>query len=448
MSEGEGLTLSSGLGVDAAVLSGAILDEISEYIVLFDSDFRFVGVNACLTQALGRTAEELLGTSVIELIAPADRDRAAAMLGFTGGHEALPGASAFDLLRGDGSTMTVEITGANVVVAGVSLFAVIGRPNREAAAVDRVLDRLAAGRDLAEVLEPVLDLFAWREAGSRIAIAWMEDLGMRSVSTSLPPALTGRDALDAGLGPNPWADVRRTGVAVRGPVGEVLDRDRLAVATDAGLEQVWIEPVVVPDLAVDGVVTVWTGGAAFSPDLHEFGVCEAKRYLSLVLRWHDQTRRLDAAAHCDELTGLANRRAIFEVLSARNGGGAVLFADLDGFKSVNDRWSHATGDALLQEVGHRLVHSVRSGDCVARLGGDEFAVAMPGVTLDEALAAADRVRCACSTPFALNGTVVTIGISVGVAHDRTCLSEETLYAADRDQYTYKRGRGRAAPGVA
>lgn len=429
--------MSTTLGVDAAVLGAAIVEGISEFIAVFDTDFRIVAVNTNLADALGRTTDELLGIPAMDIIAPADRDRAAVILGFAGGQGALPGAAPFDVLRADGSTLTIEITGTDVTVAGILVFTVVGRPTYESVAADRVLDRLLAGRDLAEVLAPVLDLFAWREAGSKIAIAWTQDGRMRSVSTSLPDALTGRDASDE---PNPWAQVRREGVAVRGEVGELLDPARLALATKAGLQRVWIEPVVVPELAGEGVITVWARKAGFSPDIHAFGVDEAKRYLSLVLRWHDQARRLDAAARSDGLTGLANRRAVFELLSADLGGGAVLFADLDRFKTVNDRWTHATGDALLVEVGHRLVAAVRESDCVARLGGDEFAVTMRGATIAEARAAADRIRVACAEPFDLDGTIVTIGISVGVAHDDRKLSEATLDAADRDQYADKRRR--------
>ncbi|MGI8757305.1 MAG: GGDEF domain-containing protein [Acidimicrobiales bacterium] len=133
------------------------------------------------------------------------------------------------------------------------------------------------------------------------------------------------------------------------------------------------------------------------------------------------------------------------MLSSGRGGGAILFADLDGFKTVNGRWGHAGGDALLVEVGRRLRGSVRDVDCVARTGGDEFAVAMRDVTAEEAAAAASRIRDACAAPFHLNGTSVTIGISVGVAHQDTDLGEATLDAADRDKYADKRRRASLHP---
>jgi diguanylate cyclase (GGDEF)-like protein len=105
-------------------------------------------------------------------------------------------------------------------------------------------------------------------------------------------------------------------------------------------------------------------------------------------------KMLHLLAHSDALTGLHNRRGLLQALEAGSSDGrpptpgqrlAVFMLDLDGFKPVNDRWGHDTGDELLRQVAQRLMHAVRPSDVVARLGGDEFVVAVFGLS-DEAQA--------------------------------------------------------------
>ncbi len=126
----------------------------------------------------------------------------------------------------------------------------------------------------------------------------------------------------------------------------------------------------------------------------------------------------------DHLTGLHNRRYAMAQLQslARQAGArrenlAVMIVDLDRFKSVNDRFGHAAGDAVLVEVAHRLATVLRGADLLARVGGEEFLVAVPGAGLDEARAAADRL---CETikaqPIALpTGQRIELTASVGLA---------------------------------
>jgi diguanylate cyclase (GGDEF)-like protein/PAS domain S-box-containing protein len=125
----------------------------------------------------------------------------------------------------------------------------------------------------------------------------------------------------------------------------------------------------------------------------------------------------------DTLTGLANR-ALFEdrlrqalaSLGRRDGGLAVLFVDLDDFKTVNDSLGHGAGDALLREAGERLRARLRDSDTAARLGGDEFAILLEGVASPEAsLGAARRVLAALDAPFEIDGRQLAVTASVGVA---------------------------------
>jgi diguanylate cyclase (GGDEF)-like protein len=153
----------------------------------------------------------------------------------------------------------------------------------------------------------------------------------------------------------------------------------------------------------------------------------------------------------DALTGLPNRTLFLERLEAAVPDAAegahlgVLFCDLDRFKPVNDTLGHAAGDELLRQVSARLRAAVRPADTVGRLSGDEFAIILPGlVDAADAARLAQRVAECFAEPFRLDGTVVTVGTSVGIAvHDPASgrSAEQLLREADAAMYRHKeRGR--------
>jgi diguanylate cyclase (GGDEF)-like protein/PAS domain S-box-containing protein len=120
---------------------------------------------------------------------------------------------------------------------------------------------------------------------------------------------------------------------------------------------------------------------------------------------------------------------------------AVLFCDLDGFKSINDRFGHSAGDAVLIEVARRLQNVVREGDTVARLGGDEFVVLADGVGRDEARDLAGRLRNAIIPPMRLDSRAVRVGVSLGIGWAGCGMTiDEVLHTADELMYLEKRSR--------
>jgi diguanylate cyclase (GGDEF)-like protein/PAS domain S-box-containing protein len=127
---------------------------------------------------------------------------------------------------------------------------------------------------------------------------------------------------------------------------------------------------------------------------------------------------------------------------------AVLFCDLDGFKSVNDRFGHNAGDAVLVEVARRLQQVVREGDTVARLGGDEFVVLADAINQDEAADLAVRLRNAIVPPMRIAGRVMRVGVSLGIGWAGCGMSiDEVLHQADKRMYDEKRARGGAVRGA-
>ena len=148
-----------------------------------------------------------------------------------------------------------------------------------------------------------------------------------------------------------------------------------------------------------------------------------------VIAVRDQRERLRTEAQirdlafCDPLTGLPNRARFALDLEAQAGsrrarerGLAVMMIDLDRFKLVNDTLGHGAGDKLLARAAGRLQAAVRDGDTVARLGGDEFAVLQAGVTEPEQTRVlAARIVDLLGRPFLIDGRMINVGASVGVA---------------------------------
>jgi diguanylate cyclase (GGDEF)-like protein/PAS domain S-box-containing protein len=171
------------------------------------------------------------------------------------------------------------------------------------------------------------------------------------------------------------------------------------------------------------------------------------------LSCHDITRRFELEqqlkhqAFHDALTGLANRALLQDRLrhtverSRRDGTEfAVLFIDLDDFKTVNDSLGHAIGDALLRTVARRIRTTVRTQDTAARLGGDEFAILIEGVE-DHSLveAVAERLVAALCEPVRVGGAELLVAGSVGLAYGsgRTKDVEDVMRNADLALYEAK-----------
>ena len=169
-----------------------------------------------------------------------------------------------------------------------------------------------------------------------------------------------------------------------------------------------------------------------------------------VTREKELEERLEHQAFHDPLTGLANRKLFHDrvdhALGRQKGGQvAVLFIDLDNFKTVNDSFGHACGDEVIVAVARRLQACARAGDTPSRLGGDEFALLVEDLSTMQVTALADRVlETLGDTPVEFGGRTTTIGASMGIAVAGPGETTETLLRnADLAMYQAKlRGRYR------
>jgi diguanylate cyclase (GGDEF)-like protein/PAS domain S-box-containing protein len=157
-------------------------------------------------------------------------------------------------------------------------------------------------------------------------------------------------------------------------------------------------------------------------------------------------------AHFDPLTGLPNRLVLEERLCealdhARQSGTrvALVFVDLNGFKTINDQYGHAAGDRVLITTATRLKRILRASDTVARIGGDEFVVILqdlaPGINLqDEARSICQKIFIELSPPISIGNDQRHIGTSLGVAvfPDHATAMDRLLHIADLAMYEAKR----------
>jgi diguanylate cyclase (GGDEF)-like protein len=156
-------------------------------------------------------------------------------------------------------------------------------------------------------------------------------------------------------------------------------------------------------------------------------------------------RRLEHQAFHDPLTGLANRLLFHDrvahALARRTGNVAVMYIDLDDFKSVNDTLGHDAGDALLVETAARLNKALRPSDTPARLGGDEFAVLLVDITEENATKVAERILRSLRRPVSIQDRELPVHASLGIAlGDSGSLSAEDLLSnADAAMYAAKHG---------
>jgi diguanylate cyclase (GGDEF)-like protein/PAS domain S-box-containing protein len=159
--------------------------------------------------------------------------------------------------------------------------------------------------------------------------------------------------------------------------------------------------------------------------------------------------RLKLLASVDSLTGIANRRTVFEALGKAmsiavrtNRPLSILMVDIDHFKALNDTHGHIAGDSMLKSVASHLTGALRNGDEVGRYGGEEFLIVLPDTDADEARHVAERIRAQIADSVS-DGVNATVSLGASTLGKRHATIEQFIELADRALYEAKRsGRNR------
>ena len=162
---------------------------------------------------------------------------------------------------------------------------------------------------------------------------------------------------------------------------------------------------------------------------------------------HERTKVLDRKAHHDELTGLLNRTNVLDeidtaIIQAKKTDtkAAVLFLDLNKFKTINDTLGHDVGDIILQKAAKRLTDSTRSDDLVFRVGGDEFVILLTTISkMEDVKYIVSKVLKTFESPMMIHGKPLEVSTSIGVsvAPDNSENAEEVMKMADVAMYNSK-----------
>lgn len=395
----------------------ALAEHAVSPFVLIDPNGRIRWAGESIVELLGVPAAQVIGTNMADWLAA--HSLADAVEAFT--EMARPGMTVdgrwegaglmVDVVRSDGSVVTVEVSAASPVRTGIDGYVIQLRRASHARALRDALAAMAAGQPLPEVLAFVVEALEHEVAGVHAQVVMVRDTELTVV---------GHPAVDPGLGGEsaPWREALRRGRPMLVDDLGTFPEPVRAAAAATGYRGCWMSPVP----GGGEVLVVWL--TAEAPPLSGYLqrlLGRAGDLVRLAVGWDRSRQALHWAATHDQLTGLANRSSFFSRLSvvaadATSGSAAVMYLDLDDFKPVNDRHGHLVGDRVLATIAGRLRAAVRPGDTVARLGGDEFGILVERLSSPaDAEVLAERLVATVSEPLRVGDVEVAVSPSVGIA---------------------------------
>jgi diguanylate cyclase (GGDEF)-like protein/PAS domain S-box-containing protein len=438
----------------------ALMVGTTHLVGLVEADGSIAYVSPSVRQLLGHDPDALVGSSVLSLLHPDDHGMALAMLEWSGAeHRAglawedadVPGE--YRLRHADGRWLPFEVRRNDFVgdpaIEGILVIASSVLARR---ALDTALTALAHDDDGVHALGKLGEYLDVRIPGTACAFAlsdgegtWVPGRMPEDLLEALDPA-----ALVGGASGDPaFVDLQ----APASSMDEISRRRALAL----GFVACWCFPVPVrrPRIYTAarrddsehqslGYLVVFSRQSR-EPLPVQLGTIERVSGLAdVVLRRRVSTRTLRHLVAHDQVTGVLSRQG-FEGLSRERGdeAAAMMLIDLDDFKMVNDSHGHPVGDQVLRITAQRIQALLRPGDYLGRLGGDEFVLRVTRADIAEAASVAERILAALEAPVLVEGTVVPVRASIGIAPFEQARSDRELLArADAAMYAAKRsGKG-------
>ncbi len=428
-----------------------LIDLLIDMVCVVDETGKFVFVSAACERLLGYTPDELIGTSMIELVHPDDRERT-----LHAADEIMQGQWRMNLenryVRKDGQV--VDIMWSARWSPEDRVRVAVARDITERKRAERIRDALYLISEAAHATDTLLLLYerlhsiigALLPAESFTVALYDEP----NDTLTFPYCVNehefgaGQQSLESGTR---IARVIRSGEALHSAGSECA-----STTGESGTPQVVSGDWLGVPLRLHGrvmgalVVESCSEDVRYSEDdrnLLEF----VSTQVAVTIERKQAEVRLQHKANHDALTDLPGRtlfqdRFDMALRRARREGEriALLYIDIDGFKQVNDTHGHEAGDALLCAIAQRLREQVRDFDTVARIGGDEFTVLLGKVSGNDGVAVVvDRIHATMSDPFDLGSERVTISVSIGAAvfPEEGETREELIRRADADMYARK-----------
>lgn len=454
---------------DAAARLAALVDVLDDAVMGGTLDGIVTDWSRGAERMFGRPAEDVIGRSWVDLLPP---DRAHPL--WNAIHTVRQGGPVQRVTtvrrEPDGRRLDVALTIAPIrdaagEVVGLStiarditpLLSALGRERRAAEDIEaqqKILQRIARGDDLRTTLHDLCVDIEARFAGARCTVLTVDPnervlrhLAAPSLPRSFVEAIDGMP-IAAGMGACGSAAALGETIVVSDTLLDPITAPFLDLVRDHDLRSTWSYPLLDRSGEVLGTFAVYRD-VVHDPDQREQrAVAGAGRLAALAIERRRDEEALAAASLVDPLTGLPNRAQFLDWLERALGDDpasvAVLFLDLDRFKSVNDSMGHPAGDRLLVEAAVRLGSVLRSDDVLSRFGGDEFTILLREPTVRGLAAVTDRVLSVFTDPFLVEGREFYLSASIGVSLGRPGLGPfDLIRDADVAMYEAKgQGPGR------
>jgi diguanylate cyclase (GGDEF)-like protein/PAS domain S-box-containing protein len=393
-----------------------------------DPQHRFLSANPQALRDFKFSKENLVGKPIEELIVPENRSRSLAAFA-----QVLSGDSvSYESALIDGTGARVEVSVIMLpVMAGERVISVLGVAEN---ITERKLNewRLAdSQRMLKLVIDHIPQRVFWKD--TQLTYLGCNEPFCRDAGLARPEDIIGKNDFELAWHANAEAYRNDDIETMRQNQPKINFEERQM--RDDGSES-WLRTSKIPLSDMDGRIV---GLLGLYEDITERKLLE---------------RQLQELAHYDSLTGLANRAFFYhhlELLTSRpqrrRGLAALLYLDLDKFKSINDRFGHDIGDGLLKAFARRLKAGIRDTDLAVRLGGDEFAVLLedlPSRAAGESVA--QKLVESMQVPLLVGKMEIVAGTSIGIAFlEPGMAGDEAVRRADQAMYQAKRaGRNRYA----
>jgi diguanylate cyclase (GGDEF)-like protein/PAS domain S-box-containing protein len=445
-----------------------LAQNLSDIMVRYDRDARFVYANPKFEATLGIRLEEVRGktpTQVPDLLEAEFfeqkvRDVAESGTALEVEHEVLTakGVSIWGLVR-----FTPEFDDAGQVKYVQVMTRDITRrwmSEQRMQAHDVMLEMLARGAELSAILNALVRQLEFEDKTARCSVLLLDAEGkhlLTGAAPNLPVFYTQAiHGIEIGMGVGSCGTAAAIGERV--VVEDILTHEYwkpyLQLAQEAELRACWSEPLLSSRGKVLGTFAIYHSEPKRpqAEDLER--IAFAANLAAIAIENRDAYEELERRAYTDYLTGLTNRRRFLEQAESelartlRYGGElSILMLDIDRFKQVNDTYGHKVGDLVLQKLSETCLATLRDIDIVGRLGGEEFAILLPETGDKPAMEAAERLRAAlAAAQVVLSGGLplhFTVSIGVATLKDKEANIDTLLNQADQALYRAKSaGRNR------